>query len=136
MGWRGRTVGRGHSSVGGGRSEGHPPNFLLPGALGTFRPQERLSRRRRSPQRLVGRVGKRLLPAPRRGPAAPGGSRRLPAEPLPPPCSVPAPLGASCAPLEEVGKTGMTKALRCWLCMGPGWLKKKKKTQERIGGRK
>lgn len=57
---------------GGSRSEGQPPNFLLPGALGTFRPQERLSRRRRSPQRLVGRVGKRLLPAPRRGPAAPG----------------------------------------------------------------
>ena len=67
MDWRGRTVGRGYSW--GYRSEGQPPDFLLPGALGTFRPQERLSRRRRSRR---GVVGKRLLPAP---PAGPGVSR-------------------------------------------------------------
>lgn len=69
MDWSGRTVGRGYSRVGGGRSEGQPPDFLLPGALGTFRPRERLSRRRRS---RSGVVGKRLLAAPRRGPASPG----------------------------------------------------------------
>ena len=55
--------------LGGGRSVGQPPDFLLSGALGTFRPQERLSRRRRSRR---GVVGKRLLPA---RPAGPGVSR-------------------------------------------------------------
>ena len=92
MDWRGRTVGRGYSRVG-GQERGTAPRLPAPWGSGD-----------------VPATGATVTPAeitewggwqapPRRPPAGPGEE----AEPLPPPCPVPAPLGASCAPLEEVG---------------------------------
>lgn len=96
MGWRGRTVGRGHSRVGGAGVRDSPPTSCSLGLWG------------RSGHRSDCHAGGDLHRGWWGGLASassppPGGARRLPAEPFPPPCPVPAPLGASCAPLEEVG---------------------------------
>lgn len=81
-------MGREHSVVGvSGVRDSPSPDFLLPGAPGTFWPLERLSSPRRS--RGGGGVVGKSLPPPSRPPAH-----------LPRPCPVFDPLGASCAHLE------------------------------------
>ena len=95
MDWRGRTVGRGYSRVG-GQERGTAPRLPAPWGSGDVPATGATV----TPAEITEWGGGGLASA-----SSPplGGARRLPAEPLPPPCPVPAPLGASCAPLEEVG---------------------------------
>ena len=95
MDWSGRTVGRGYSRVGGGGpgARDSPPTSC---SLGLWGRSGHGSDCHAGGDHGVGWLASASSPPP-------GGARRLPAEPFPPPCPVPAPLGASCAPLEEVG---------------------------------